>query len=235
MLTMLHNSAGSYHFLGQPGRPFSGGVAADADFDIVHATFGRPVSLHDGIAAAVEHVTRQGRPVLAIAGFELRIPAPFSRAGFEEFNKRYIDKLIEVGLTVDGLMPAARTNVSPEVGAPKAPSVYAVSYTINEPGQKSRFVISGAAEGVKGNPTARLDSIIEQLTASMSRLGVSWADASAIQLYGMDFSPAAVVQSILRPLAGGAVHGIRWFPSHPPIDDVTLEVDVRSASKELII
>jgi hypothetical protein len=235
MPTVLHNSAGNYRFLGQPGRPFSGGVAADTDFDIVHTTFGRPVSLSDGIDAALEHVTRQGRPVLAIAGFELRIPKPFSRAGFEEFNDGYIDKLTEVGLSVDGLMPAARTNVSPEVGAPKAPSVYAVSYTIDAPGQKSRFVISGAAEAVKGDPAARLDSIIEQLTASISQLGVSWEDASMIQLYGMDLSPAAVVESILRPLDGGAVHGIRWFPSHPPIDDLTLEVDVRSASKELII
>jgi len=235
MSTVLHNSAGNYRFLGQAGRPFSGGVAADTDFDIVHATFRRPVSLHDGIDAAIEHVTRQSRPVLAIAGFELRIPKPFSRAGFEEFNKGYIDKLTEVGLSVDGLMPAARTNVSPEVGAPKGPSVYAVSYTINAPGQKSRFVISGAAEEGKGDPAARLHSIIEQLTANMSRLGVSWADASVIQLYGMDFSPPAVLESVLRPLADGAVHGVRWFPSHPPIDDVTLEVDVRSASKESII
>src|SRR5258706_14317708 len=122
---LVHSPVGGYRFLGAQGRPYSDGAVADAGLDVVHARFEKPLPLEAGLKAAAHHVTGTGRPVLAITGFELRIPAPFSRSGFGSFNEGYIAQLKALGLEVDGLMPAARTNVAPAGGAVTEPAVHA--------------------------------------------------------------------------------------------------------------
>ncbi len=67
---------GSYRSLIAPGRPFSFGIVADPGFDLVHAVFPSPVPLGEGLDAAARHVQAAGRPVTAIAAFELRMVAP---------------------------------------------------------------------------------------------------------------------------------------------------------------
>lgn len=233
---LLHNSAGNYRFIAaDPGRPYSGGVVADDGHDLVHARFRSPQPLHAGIDQAIRHVAAAGGPVLAIAGFELRIPEPFTRTGFGDFNRGYIEYLAKAGLEIDGRMPAARTNVAPEVNRPSEPSVYAFTYSIPSDGALKRFLVSGAAEAQAGEPGEMLDSIVGQLTKSLGRLGASWADATAIQLYGMEIGRELVVEHILRHAGGAAIHGVTWFPSRPPIDDLNLEVDVRSSGSDLVL
>src|SRR5436309_7218921 len=78
---LSHFAPGSYRYLAGPGRPFSGGVVADAGFDLVHAVFARPVPLEAGLEAAARHVEAAGRPATALAAFELRIPQPLTRQG----------------------------------------------------------------------------------------------------------------------------------------------------------
>jgi hypothetical protein len=233
---LLHNNAGNYRFLAaDPGRPYSGGVVADAGHDLVHARFSSLVPLHAGIIRAIRHVTGAGRPVLAIAGFELRIPEPFTRAEFGEFNRGYIEFLGKAGLELDGRMPAARTNVAPTVDPPREPSVYAFTYSAPSDGAPKRFLVSGAAEASPGEPPGMLDSIVGQLTTALEELGASWDGATSIQLYGMQIGPDLVVDRILGHAGKAAVHGVTWFPSRPPIDDLHLEVDVRSSGSELVL
>jgi hypothetical protein len=231
----VRNPAGGYTFLEAKGRPFSGGASADPGFDIVHATFERPLPLARGLEAAARHVTRAGRLVQAIAGFELRIPRPLSAHGFDEFNRGYIERLESMGLAVEGLMPAARTNVAPAPSAVSEPSLYAISYTV--PGDRSRpaFVMSGVAEERQGDPESMLDSIMSVLSSRLTELGVSWQDATVIQLYGIDEVQGLLADKVLRRLGPAAVHGIRWFPSLPPIEGLRLEIDVRSAGMELVL
>jgi len=64
---------------------------------------------------------------------------------------------------------------------------------------------------------------------------VSWEDATAIQLYGVDEVQSLLVENVLRRLGPAAVHGIHWFPSLPPIEGLRLEIDVRSAGTELVL
>jgi hypothetical protein len=75
---LSHFAAGSYRFVAAPGRPFSSGIVADPGFDLVHAVFFRPVPLAAGLEAARGHVESAGRPLTALAAFELRIPVPLS-------------------------------------------------------------------------------------------------------------------------------------------------------------
>ena len=234
-MAVARNTAGSYRFIAAPGRPFSGGAVADPGFDLVHATFRRPLPLAKGLEAATRHVAEASRPVQAIAGFELRIPEPFSTAQFEVFNHAYVESLENIGLIAGQLMPAARTNVAAVVGGVGEPSLYAVTYTV--PGDRGRpaFVMSGVPEEKPADLEEMLDSMMRVLSSRMAELGVTWEDATAIQLYGVEVVQGLLADYVLRHLGPSAVHGIRWFPSLPPIEGLSLEIDVRSAGKELVL
>ena len=233
-LMLAYNRSGNYRFLAAEGRPFSGGALADEGYDLVHARFERPFPLEAGLAAASRHVAAAGRPVQAIAGFELRVPEPLTRAAFDGFNERYVTSLRRLGIEVDGLMPAARTNVAAVVGAVSEPSLFAVSYTIVGHRTRRAFVLSGVPEEEGSDTASRLDSIMRVLSGRLEALGVSWEDATAIQLYGVD-DFQDLVEHVLKRVGGAAVHGIQWFPSLPPIEGLKLEIDVRSAGTELVL
>jgi hypothetical protein len=232
---VARNPAGNYSFLGAEGRPFSGGALADPGFDLVHATFERPLALDTGLQAAARHLVKVSRPVQAIAGFELRIQEPFTSKGFETFNHRYVEALTAMGLEVDGLMPATRTNVAASIAGVSEPSLFAFYYTVPADRDVPRFVMSGVAEEKVDDLDAMLESMMRQLSTRMAELGVAWEDATAIQLYGVDVVQGLLVENVLRRLGPAAIHGIHWFPSDPPIEGLRLEIDVRSAGKELVL
>jgi len=208
---------------------------ADDGYDIAHARFSSPIALAAGLASAARHVASAGRPVHAIAGFELRIPEPLTQAEFDGFNRIYVAQLKELGLEVDGLMPATRTNVAAAVGGVSEPSVYAVSYTVPAARSGRAFVLSGAPELVSGEAGAMLESIMGVLTPRLDEMGASWGEATAIQLYGVEDVQAELVERVLIRTGHAAVHGIHWFPSLPPIVGLKLEIDVRSAGLELLL
>jgi hypothetical protein len=232
-MTIAENAEGGYRFIAAPGRPFSGGVVADPGLDLVHATFQRPLPLAEGLEAAKRHVAQASRPVQAIAGFELRIPAPFNPDGFEVFNRAYVESLTRMGLVVDGLMPAARTNVA--VGGVSEPKLYAVTYTVRGERGGPAFLMSGVPEEEPGDLQSMLDSMMRVLSSRMAELGVAWSGATAIQLYGVDVVQGLLADYVLKHLGPAAVHGIHWFPSLPPIEGLRLEIDVRSAGTELML
>jgi hypothetical protein len=234
---IVHNDQGNYRFIALDGRPFSGGAVADPGYDIVHARFVRPVSLLQGLKAAERVVARAGRPVLALAGFELRIPAPLTMNAFATFNEGYVERLREMGLHVDALMPAARTNVAVTAPDITEPSVYALSYTTPTPtrGDRKGFVMSGIPEEERSDLATMLDSIMNAILERMTGLDLSWDDATAIQIYGLEITQAAIEDRVLKRAGRAALHGIHWFPALPPIDSLTLEVDVRGAGTELVL
>ena len=226
---------GNYRFLGREGRPFSDGVVADQGYDLVHARFERPAPLDAGLAAAVRHVSAAGRPVQSIAGFELRIPEPFTPQGFAMFNEGYVARLKAVGLEVDGLIPTARTNVAPVAGRVTEPSLHALSYTV--PGRRAQaaFVMSGVPEEEDGDYAEMMDSIMRVLSSRMKDIGAMWGDASEIQFYGEEGPRGLLLEKVIEHAGPAAAGGIHWFPSRPPIVGLNFEIDVRSAGMELVI
>jgi len=226
------NEAGGYRFIPVENRPFSASVLVDPGLDLVHATFERPLPLERGIQAAVDAVRASGRPVPALAGFELRIPEPFSGDGFVAFNEMYAGLLRAAGLEVDGHLPAGRTNVVPLAERINEPSVYAFSYTAPGSRRDRAFLISGIPENTTGSLASRLDSIVHQLDGRLEEVGATWERVSAIQLYGDEEVGGAELTRILRRVGA---HSIRWFPALPPIDTLTLEIDVRAAGAEVIL
>ena len=208
---------------------------ADPGFDLVHATFERPLPLDKGLEAAARHLREASRPVQAIAGFELRVATPFTTSGFDEFNRGYVERLKSMGLVVDGLFPATRSNLAGGLAAVSEPSVYGMHYTV--PGGRGRpaYVMSGVPEEKPADAVSMLESMMQALSSRMAELGARWEDATRIQLYGVDDVQGLLVEHVLRQLGPAAVHGIHWVPSRPPIEGLNLEIDVRAAGAELVI
>jgi hypothetical protein len=44
-----------------------------------------------------------------------------------------------------------------------------------------------------------------------------------------------VLDTVLRPAGMAAVHGVRWFPSRPPITGLEYEMDVRGVRREIVV
>jgi len=231
----VHNAAGNYRFLGEKGRPFSGGAVADQGFDMVHMMLERPLPLDRGLAAVVRHVEEVGRPVQAIAGFELRIPKPLTGEEFHTFNQGYVQALESIGLAADGMFPAARTNVSATIGGVSEPSVYAATFSVKSSRGRQGYVMSGVPEEKPGDIESMFESMMRVLGSRMGELGVKWQDATVIQLYGVDDVQGRLIEHVLKRLGPAAIHGIHWFPSLPPIEGLRLEIDVRAAGTETVL
>jgi hypothetical protein len=241
-------AAGGYRFL--PGiAPFSAGVVATAGHQIVHVTLRAPVPWREGFALVERHLAEQQRPRGALCAIELRSPAPFTFDGFDEFNAGYQALLAEWRLLVDGENPIARTNVAPVVSPPSAPVLYAFSYSVPGAPPRPTFVVAGAGEvrargvGVQGivrhgetSPEAMREKaahVMGIMGARLRGLGVDWPDVTTIDIYTAQPIEPFLIDTILRPAAGAATHGVRWFPSRPPIAGLEYEMDLRGVAREL--
>ena len=225
---------GNYAFIVAIGRPFSAGILADPDFDLVHAVFSRPLPLGQGLDAARRQVESAGRPATALAAFELRIPEPLSFDSFAAFNAPYVEQMSALGLKSGAECVTARTNVAPTIGGITEPSLYAFTYTVPRGFRAGpAFRLSGATEAEnEGSPDDRMRSILEELGRRMSDLGVSWDDATAINVYGAVGSP---MDDVVSEFGLAALNGLTWFPSLPPIRDFQFEVDVRGVGTEIVL
>ena len=241
---------GGYRFL--PGiAPFSSGAAASPGHQVVHATLRAPVPWREGFVLIDRYLRAEGRPRAALCAIELRSPAPFSFAGFDGFNAGYQALLAEWKLLVDGENPIARTNVAPIGGAPAEPSLYGFGYTV--PGESARptFIVAGAgemrdrgvgAEGIVRHGETSADAMREKaahvmgtMQARLRGLGVGWADVTTIDIYTAQPIESFVADVVLRPAGAAAIHGVRWFPSRPPITGLEYEMDLRGVAREVVV
>jgi hypothetical protein len=248
---LIPNRKGNYHFL--PGiEPYSSGVIADAGYEMRRAALLQPVSYRQGFARIEAQLREAGQSRQALCAVELRSPAPFTRAGFAEFNRGYRALLEEWELLVDGQNPIARTNVAPHWGAPEEPSLYAFSYTVPVDRPLGRtFVVAGAgelrggalleAEVIRPGETSS-EAMREKATyvmAAMRRrldgLGVGWEDVTAIDVYTVQSMDAVLGPVVLDVIGTTARRGIHWYHARPPIDELEYEMDARAIRTELLL
>ncbi len=240
---------GNYRFL--PGiSAFSSGVIAMPGHEIVHVTLGAPQPWREGFALVELHLRAQGRTRTALCGVELRSPAPFTFEGFAQFNESYRALLGEWGVLVGDDNPIPRTNVAPVIAPPGEPSLYAFAYTIAGATPAPTFVVAGAgemrdrAQGAEGivrrgdtSPEAMREKarfVMNVMQERVRALGADWGRATAIDVYAAQ-PIHGCIEDILRPAGPAAIHGVRWFPSRPPIQGLEFEVDVRGVRRELVL
>jgi len=243
-------TAGNYRFL--PGiAPFSSGAAAVSGYQVVHATLRAPIPWRDGFALIERHLRAEHRPHAALCAIELRSPAPFTFDGFDAFNAGYQALLKEWSLLVDGANPIARTNVAPVTGAPAEPSLYGFGYTVPGATERPTFIVAGAGEmrergvGVEGivrhgetSPAAMREKAVHVMRIMQARLqglGVAWADVTTIDIYTAQPLESFLADAVLTPAGPAAIHGVRWFPSRPPVIGLEYEMDLRGVGREILI
>lgn len=249
---LLDNTRGNFKFVRGYGAPFSSGALASPGFEIVHASFRPLARLADGYGLIERHMREAGRPINAVCGFELRIAAPLTPAGFDEFNRGYIERLTAWGVMVDGHNPVARTNVAPAASPVGEPSLYGFYYTVPAVGAaRPGFVLAGvpevaSREGGKREIVAAGDvsldglrrksaCILEVLSGLLREMNLGWNEASAVNLYTVhDVHPLFATE--LLPALGAAVHrGVRWHYARPPVLGLELEIDGYAARHELVL
>ena len=69
----------------------------------------------------------------------------------------------------------------------------------------------------------------------MRALGAEWPRVTTIDVYTAQPIHGFLVEEILRPAGAAAIHGVRWFPSRPPILGLEFEVDLRGVLRELVL
>ena len=242
--------AGNFRFL--PGiPPFSSGVLAMPGHQVVHATLRAPVPWRTGFALIDRHLLESKRPRASLCAIELRSPAPFTFEGFDTFNAGYRALLSDWGLLIDGENPIARTNVAPLVGAPAEPSLYAFSYTAVGGTQRPTFIVAGSGElrdrasgpdGIVRRGETSADAMREKATYVMGvmetrlrGLGADWSDVTMIDVYTAEPIESYVASTILAPAGAAAVHGVRWFPSRPPIAGLEYEMDLHGVVRDITV
>jgi hypothetical protein len=242
--------AGNFRFL--PGiAPFSSGVVAMPGHQVVHATLRAPLPWRAGFALIDRHLLEVKRPRASLCAIELRSPAPFSFDGFDTFNAGYRSLLSEWGLLVDGENPIARTNVAPVVGAPTEPSLYAFSYTVAGGTPRPTFIVAGSGElrdrasgpeGIVRRGETSADAMREKATYVMGvmatrlrGLGADWPDVTMIDIYTAEPIEPYLAQTILTPAGSAAIHGVRWFPSRPPIAGLEYEMDLHGVVRDITV
>ncbi len=246
------NARGNYRFVTAPGMPFSSGAVADLGFAIVHASFHPMVRLADGYGSIERHLRDVQRPIHAVCGIELRIPAPLTPAGFDEFNRGYLERLAAWGVLIDGVNPIARTNVAPMTNAPAEPSLFGFYYTVPNPGvARPAYVLAGSAEmrageGGRRELVARGDvspdglgrkmaCVLDNLSELIGEMKVRWDDATSVNLYTVHDVHPLFEKLLLPALGAAAIRGIRFHHSRPPVTGLEMEIDACAAREELLI
>jgi hypothetical protein len=230
---------------------FSSGTVATPNHEIVHATLRAPVPWRDGFARIEGHLRELGRPRTALCGIELRSPAQFTFDGFAAFNEGYRSLLREWEILLDEDNPIPRTNVAPVAAAPVEPSLYAFAYTAAGATPAPTFIVAGAgemrergrgADGIVRHGDTSPEGMREKarfvmgvIQERLQALDADWSRVTAISVYTAQPIHAVLLEDILRAAGGAAIHGIRWFPSRPPIQGLEFEMDVRGVARDLVL
>lgn len=242
-------SAGNYRFIPAVFQ-YSGGAAADPDYEIERVRFDRLLPLAEGFSQIASFIKAAGRPLTAFCACELRSPAAFTEDGFRAFNLHYVKTLSEWEIFDGTINPVARTNVCPEIDPPSEPSFYAFSFTRPTRSDTPTFIISGSAEAREGGAsyverTVRYRDLstegirekvrftTSQMEARMNAFGFGWKETTGVQAYSVhDFHHALADELVRR---GALRSGLTWHFARPPVVDLEYEMDCRRVVREVVI
>lgn len=249
---LLTHPTGGYQFL-TGIAPYSAGVISLPGYEVVHITLHSPLPYRAGLERVRAYLADQDRPLSALCGVELRIPFPFSFQGFIDFNQGYQTLLVEWGLVADGINPIARTNVAPVGHPPVEPALYGFSYTVlaESPALPPTFVVAGAGDlrdqaimspsAVVRPGESSTQALAEKATVVMQvmqerlfGLGARWEQVTQVNVYTAHHLESWLDEPVLSGIGPGAIHGICWHQSYPPIADLAFEMDLRNYRRQIM-
>ncbi|MEX0641771.1 MAG: hypothetical protein WD468_03675 [Pirellulales bacterium] len=246
---LSENRGGGYRFL-HGIAAYSSGVVSNPGFEIVYVTLQRPAPVAEGLGRVAEFLAKEGRPKAALCSISLRSPRPYSFQGFADFNSGYAAILNSWDLMLNGINPVARTNVAPVVDPPKEPVLYGFAFTRSCPTNRDpTFVVAGAGELPEGVLTrdgivslgdvsevglkAKARFVMDLIENRLHGLGVDWPSVSCVNVYTACSLTPIVPEIVLSNIGAAAMHGVRWYYSRPPIEEIEYEMDVRGTRTEI--
>ena len=250
-MELLANPRGGYHFLSGID-PYSCGVVANPGHEVVHATLRTPLPWREGFERIDAHLAEVGRERQALCGIQLRSPAPFTMAGFIEFNVGYCDLVKSWDLYVGDLNPIARTNVAPADHPPEVPVLHAFSYTAPAAGDApTTFVVAGAGElreaaldedtiirkGETGPDAMREKArhVAGIMASRLAGLGAGWDQVTTVDVYTVHLLEGLLEDAVLPTIGAATRHGLRWIRSNPPVLGLEFEMDMRGVHSEITL
>lgn len=169
------------------------------------------------------------------------------------------------GLFLNGINPVPRCNLALTVTPVPEPMLHGFSFTVQEKCARAQFVTAGINDAVlvygpdvfhqvaSGNPLVRgqdapmdgdvspetverrLRFILARAAERLSALGVTWEDATQIELY-LGRPLGDLMERIALPETGSAGQaGLRWFAGLAPFIGPEAELDVRGFVREIVL
>lgn len=248
--SLVPHPSGSYSYL--PGiAPYSSGVVASPNFEIVHVTLQHSVEWRAGMLAARSWLEARGLECQALCGVELRCPEPHSLGSFSSFNVDYRALLEEWDMLVEGDNPVARTNVSPVVHAPAETQLHGFSFVQAGANAGATFVVAGGGElphrdlerkhivrVAETSTEAMLEKaqcVLRIMRHRLDHLNEANAPLSTIDVYTAHPLHAILAEAVVPALPEAATKGIHWHYARPPVLEIEFEMDMRGVQQELAI
>jgi hypothetical protein len=243
---ILEVEAGNYRFL-PAGGVFCGGVLPGEGYEVVHAILRPSLPLAQGYTFIESYLKNLGRPVQALCGMELRVPAQMTFDAFRTFNAPYVEQLRKWDLMSGNYSAVCRTNVAPVLNPPKQACVHAFSYVVPAAGKRFTFCVSGTADiDPRGkivadgdtSPTGmkkKLEFVIEVIGNRLAEMELEWNSATQVDLYLVADIPDLWASTILPALGDAALPGVRLPYARPPIVSAEVELEVRALAQELTL
>jgi hypothetical protein len=168
-----------------------------------------------------------------------------------EFNAQYVERLKNLGLLVDGLVPITRANLAVHDSSVREQCVYAFMYTVpSQPGHPT-FATSamadlkrnadGSVENVAagdistGGLVQKASFIIQTLDEKLREIAASWSLVTQIRIYTVHPIDIIVREVILPTVGSAAHHGVTWYYVYPPVVGLELEIDARGVLREYVV
>jgi hypothetical protein len=83
--------------------------------------------------------------------------------------------------------------------------------------------------------TEKAAYVMGRMAERLSGLGVSWAHATAVDVYTAHDLFPFLRSHILSPASDAARHGINWRLARPPVAGIEFEMDVRGVRQERVL
>jgi len=247
---LISNTRGGYAFL-LGIAPYSSGVIALPDHEIIHAVLRNPLPWHAGLLAVREYLENSGWSRFNLCGVELRCAAPHVMSGFIDFNRDYRILLEEWDMLVDGENPLARTNVSPVMEPPNETVLHGFSYTAPSELKETTFVVAGGGELphrdlddkhiVRFGETSedalmeKSQCVVEIMKTRLKQLGANEHMLSTIDVYTAHPVHRILNDVIIPEIAIAARTGVHWYYTRPPVQNIEFEMDMRGVQKEVVV
>ena len=86
-----------------------------------------------------------------------------------------------------------------------------------------------SAEGV----ATKARFVMDLMESRLHGLGGDWKDVTCLDVYTVHNVEKVVPEIVLGRVGESAIHGVQWFPSRPPIEEIEFEMDLRGVVSEI--